>query len=165
MGRTSCSEGHSLDKPSALRVPGRCRVPVPHARPQDPRRLVLARTAIASVTVSMTLGSDGAMLTQLTQTFSPGGVLGIAVGCKFQSNCPPSPLCLQAEGVQVLVSGCLQRASPLQTLPRRKQPSPLPGPPTDGHPSKALPRVLQSPEPVAIPKASPLSPCVTKPAL
>lgn len=34
---------------------------------------------------------------QLAQTFSPGSVLGTAVGSGFQSNCSPSPLCLPAE--------------------------------------------------------------------
>lgn len=34
---------------------------------------------------------------QVTGIFSPGGVLGTAVGRGFQSNCSPSPLCLRAE--------------------------------------------------------------------
>ena len=175
VGHTSCSAGHSLDKPSSPWAPGRCRVPVPHAWARGPQRLVLALTAIANVTVIATLGSDGAVHMQLAQTFSPGSVLGAAVGCGFQNNCSPSPLCLQAEvGADPRSQAASReppnckpcsRASRLQTLLRRKQPSPLPDPPAGRHPSKALLGVLRSPEPVRSPKASPLSPCVTEPAL
>lgn len=39
--------------------------PCPHAWPRGPRGLVLALTAIANVTVVVTLGSDGAIRVQL----------------------------------------------------------------------------------------------------
>lgn len=84
---------------------------------------------------------------------------------------PPS-----GDGRRRLGSGCLQRASRLQsslqslpianlTAEEASHPSLLPDSPVAGHPPKALPAMPRSPEPVLSPKASPLSPSITEPAL